>query len=74
VATFAELYLFVAVSRVEDTPDILGVLKQLAENAAENAAASVYKRLKYTQSPLQTEREAGKALLDSSQLCGPLLT
>ncbi len=73
VSTFAELYLFVAVSRVEVTPDVLGVLKHLAENAAENAAAIVYKRLKYTQTPLQTAREAGKALLDSSQLCGPEL-
>ena len=29
----------------------------------------MYKRLKYTQAPLHTAREAGEALLDSSQLC-----
>ena len=47
--------------------DVLGPLKKFAETAAKD----VYKRLKYTQTPLHTAREAGKALLDSSQLCGP---
>ena len=36
----------------------------------ETAATNVYKRLKVTRTPLQTTREAGKALLDASQLCG----
>jgi len=69
VSTFAEPSLFVAVNRVEVTSDVLSVIKHLAENAAE----TVYKWCKYTQTPLQTAREAGKALLDSSQLCGPEL-
>ncbi len=69
VSTFAEPSLFVAVSRVEVTSDMLGAFKHLAENAAE----TVYKRFKYTQTPLQTAREAGKALLRSSELCGPEL-
>ena len=36
----------------------------------ETAAINVYKRLKSTRTPLQTTRQAGKALLDASQLCG----
>ena len=36
----------------------------------EIAAINVYKRLKSTRTPLQTTRQAGKALLDASQLCG----
>ena len=69
VSTFAEFILFVAMNRVEFTSDMLGAVKHLAENAAE----TVYKRFKYTQTPLQTAREAGEALLTSSGLCGPQL-
>ena len=69
VSTFAEFILFVAVNRVEFTSDMLGAVKHLAENAAE----TVYKRFKYTQTSLQTAHEAGKALLTSSGLCGPQL-
>ena len=35
-----------------------------------DAAETILKRFKYTQTPLQTACEAGKALLESSQLCG----
>ena len=56
-------------SSVAAVSDVLGPLRKFAETAAKD----VYKRLKYTQTPLHTAREAGKALLDSSQLCGPEL-
>lgn len=59
----------IAASSVAAVSDVLGLLRKFAETAAED----VYKRLKYTQTPLHTAREAGKALLDSWQLCGPEL-
>ena len=59
----------IAVSSVAAVSDVLGPLRKFAETAAKD----VYKRLKYTQTPLHTAREAGKAVLDSSQLCGPEL-
>lgn len=51
---------------VAASSDVLEPLKKFAETAAEN----VYKRLKYTQTPLHTACQAGKALLESAQLCG----
>ena len=62
-------FALIAVSSVAAVSDVLGSLRKFAETAAKD----VYKRLKYTQTPLHTAREAGKALLDSSQLCGPEL-
>ena len=50
--------------------DVFEPLRKLAETAARD----VYKPLKYTQTPLHTAREAGKALLESAQLCGAELT
>lgn len=46
--------------------DALEPLRKFVETAAEN----VYKRLKYTQTPLHTAHEAGKVLLESAQLYG----
>jgi len=57
------------VSSIVAVSDVLGPLRKFAETVAKD----VYKRLKYTQTPLHTACEAGKALLDSSQLCGPEL-
>ncbi|KAL0049853.1 hypothetical protein WJX82_011162 [Trebouxia sp. C0006] len=48
-----------SVNRVEFTSDMLGAFKHLAENAAE----TVYKRFKYTQTPLQTARLSKGAAL-----------
>ena len=50
---------------VAGSSDVLEPLRKFAETAA----TDVYKRLKYTQTPLHTACEAGKALLDSVQLC-----
>ena len=51
---------------VAASSDVLEPLRKFAETVAEN----VYKRLKYTQTPLHTAREAGKVLLESAQLYG----
>ena len=66
---FEQNFAVIAVSSVAAVSDVLGPLRKFAETAAKD----VYKRLKYTQTPLHTAREAGKAVLDSSQLCGPEL-
>lgn len=47
---------------VSASSDVLEPLRKFAETAAEN----VYKRLKDTQTPLHTAREAGKVLLESA--------
>lgn len=60
-------FALIAVFSVAAISDVLGPLRKFAETAAKD----VYKRLKYTQTPLHIAREAGKALLDSSQLSGP---
>lgn len=50
--------------------DVLGALRKLAETVAED----VYKRLKYTWTPLHTAQchEAGKALLELGHECRPI--
>ena len=69
-STSAEpVLVYLAVRSVQATSDVLGVLRHLPEIVAE----TILKRFKYTQTPLQTAGEAGKALLESSQQCGPEL-